>query len=384
LLRERSARADENRAYLALLALGAIDAAGYSVIAPVLPAISRELEAGPALIGVLVASFPATMIVGFAAAGLLVRRGRIPLVLRLSLLLTIAGACGFVFGSGLPTYLASRGLMGFGSGGLWIGITFATLGRWPGQEYICMSRVFAAYSVGGLLGPALGAIGGIRAPFAAYGVLAVAGLLVQRELGSTGDQPRFESDRTALRLRGFWVASLGILFAVLGLGIVEGVLPLHLATRLSQGEIGALYIGMSVLVSASATAAGSMRPRPILAASTVLVVAGLAAAGATTNIPIWLLALGVAAVGIGLANTGSLGVLIDSVRADRIVTAMVVWSQVGIVGYLLGPLAGGGIVELVGFAALGIVPLAAAAILLPLSLGAAKSSTVGYGRASDW
>ena len=48
--------------------------------------------------------------------------------------------------------------MGFGSGGLWTGITFATLGRWPGQEYLCMSRVFAAYSVGGLLGPAIGAI----------------------------------------------------------------------------------------------------------------------------------------------------------------------------------------------------------------------------------
>jgi MFS family permease len=78
----------DNRAYLVLLALGALDAAGYSVIAPVLPSISRELAAGPALIGVLVASFPAAMVAGFAAAGQLVRRGRTTLVLRLSLLLT--------------------------------------------------------------------------------------------------------------------------------------------------------------------------------------------------------------------------------------------------------------------------------------------------------
>jgi MFS family permease len=54
-------RTSDNRAYLVLLALGALDAAGYSVIAPVLPSISRELNAGPALIGVLVASFPAAM-----------------------------------------------------------------------------------------------------------------------------------------------------------------------------------------------------------------------------------------------------------------------------------------------------------------------------------
>ena len=38
---------------------------------------------------------------------------------------------------------------------------------------------------------------------------------------------------------------------------------------------------------------------------------------------------------------GSLGLLVKAVPIDRIVTAMVVWSQIGIVGYLLGPLAGG-------------------------------------------
>ena len=61
-------RTSDNLAYLALLALGALDAAGYSVIAPVLPAIAHQLHAGPALIGVLVASFPAGMIAGFAVA----------------------------------------------------------------------------------------------------------------------------------------------------------------------------------------------------------------------------------------------------------------------------------------------------------------------------
>jgi MFS family permease len=370
-------RTSDNRAYLVLLALGALDAAGYSVIAPVLPSISRELNAGPALIGVLVASFPAAMIAGFAAAGRLVRRGRTSLVLRLSLVLTAVGALGFIFGSGLDVYLGARALMGLGSGGLWIGITFATLERWPGQEYLCMSRVFAAYSVGGLLGPALGAIGGIRGPFAAYLVLALLGLLVQRGLSAPVEARAFVPDRTALRLRGFWVASAGILFAVLGLGIVEGVLPLHLAERLSQGAIGALYIGMSLVVSASAAAAGSLRPRPLLVSAAVLVVAGLAAAGATTNIPIWLLALALAGVGIGFANTGSLGMLIETVKTERIVTAMVVWSQLGIIGYLLGPLAGGAIADSVGFASLGVVPLAAAAVLLWLTGLQARSAQHG-------
>ena len=44
-------------AYVALLALGGLDAAGYSVIAPVVPAISEETGAGPWVIGLLVSFF---------------------------------------------------------------------------------------------------------------------------------------------------------------------------------------------------------------------------------------------------------------------------------------------------------------------------------------
>jgi hypothetical protein len=63
-------------------------------------------------------------------------------------------------------------------------VTMGTLARWPGQEYVCMSRVFAAYAAGGLLEPALGAIGGIRAPFLAYlGLLVLGVAAAQRCVG---------------------------------------------------------------------------------------------------------------------------------------------------------------------------------------------------------
>jgi MFS family permease len=66
----RGARA----AYPLLLALGARDATGCSVIVPVAPAIADATDAGPATIGLLVASFPTGMVVGFALAGSVVRR----------------------------------------------------------------------------------------------------------------------------------------------------------------------------------------------------------------------------------------------------------------------------------------------------------------------
>jgi Major Facilitator Superfamily len=171
-----------------------------------------------------------------------------------------------------------------------------------------------------------------------------------------------------LGTRAFRVACGAILFAALALGVLEGVLPLHLAERLSQAQIGALYVGASLVVATSATASGGARPRPLVFAAVVLAVAGISLAGVVANVPMWLLAVLLAAVGIGLGNTGSLGLLVEAVPVERIVSAMVVWSQVGIAGYLLGPLAGGAIADGHGFTAIGIVPVAAGLLAVMLLL----------------
>jgi MFS family permease len=178
----------------------------------------------------------------------------------------------------------------------------------------------------------------------------------------------------ALRSRGFWLASAGILFAVLALGIVEGVLPLHLGRQLSQAEIGALYLAASLVASASAVAGARLAPRPLLLASIAPVVAGVGAIGASRDVPLWVLALLVTATGIGLANTGSLGVLVSSIKPDRIVTAMVVWSQIGIAGYAVGPLVGGAVTDAFGYAVLGLLPAIAGFGLLVI---ARTDSTTG-------
>jgi MFS family permease len=353
-------------AYPLLLALGALDATGYSIIVPVAPAIADSTGAGPATIGLLVASFPAGMVAGFALAGWAVRRQGSRALLIGSLALVAVGTLGFVLGSSLEAYFISRTLMGLGSGGIWIGVTFDTLERWPGQEYMCLSRIFAAYSVGGLVGPALGAFGGIHGPFLAYLVLVLAALPLVLLLDPPQTRRAFAADRGTLRTRAFWIAAAAILFAALALGVLEGILPLHLAERLTQAQIGALYVGAALVVALSATASGGRRPRPLVFAAVVLSVAGIALAVMVANVPLWLLALLLAAIGIGLGNTGSLGLLVEAVPVERIVTAMVVWSQIGIVGYLLGPLAGGLVAEGLGYAFIGLVPAAAGLVLVAL------------------
>jgi MFS family permease len=227
-----------------------------------------------------------------------------------------------------------------------------------------MSRIFSAYSVGGLVGPALGAIHGIDGPFLTYGLLVACALVLVILMPAPDQERRFGPDRTSLRLRGFWTASAAIVFTVLALGVIEGVLPLHLARQLDQTQIGLIYAGVSVLVAGSAAMAARFPPELDVVTAAAMITAGLTLAGATNTVELWIIALVLTGTGVGLGNTGSIGMLLQAIRPERIVTAMIIWSQLGIIGYLLGPIAAGLVAETLGFVALGLVPLAAVMILL--------------------
>ena len=58
-----------------------VDAAGYSIIAPVAPQIERATGASPSSMGMLVAMFPLGIVVGFMVAAVGVRRDRMQQVL---------------------------------------------------------------------------------------------------------------------------------------------------------------------------------------------------------------------------------------------------------------------------------------------------------------
>ena len=350
-----SGRPVAGAAFPILLALGALDAAGYSMVAPIVPGISRATGAGPALIGALVGSFAAGQLVGYPLAAGGVQRRHAAAVLAAALALMMAGDLGFIVGSGLPIYVAARFIQGIGAGGLWMGVVFGVLERFPESAYRKLTGVLAAYSIGGVAGPALGALGGIRAPFAAHLVLTGAGAIAVALLWATSAAPRFGSERAALRTPGFALASAGIVLVSLCLGAFEGPLALYFGTRLSQAKIGALYVGCAVVLGASASASGRFRPWAALATGGLLLSLALPLAAATSTVSIWLVAIALLGVGFGAAEAGALGVLLETVGAERIVLAMMVWSQIWGIGYLVGPLAGGGFVEALGPAGIGVV-----------------------------
>jgi MFS family permease len=346
-------------AFAVLFALAALDSAGYSIIAPVVPEIGDSTGAGPGVMGVLVASFAVGQMVGYPLAGRVLQRRHALAVLLASLALIVLGDLGFILGESLGVYFPARLLQGIGAGGLWIGTAFAIIERYPGEEYKRLTGILAAYGIGAIAGPAIGGVGGIRAPFALHLVLVTVITLALVAIGTPKEPVKFGSDRAALRTPGFWLASAGILMVSLTLGTFDGPIPLHFAEQLSQAEIAALYVLAALVSSAAATFAGRMAPRPVLAAATVVMTLSIALGGATETVGFWVLVAVLAGVGLGAGEAGSLGVLLESIGVERIVLAMVVWSQVWAVGYLVGPAVGGGVAEALGYGALGVVPLVA-------------------------
>jgi MFS family permease len=352
-------------AYAVFLTLAVVDSSGFGVLAPVLPAVARSVDAGPGVAGLLVGAFAIGMGGGFLAGGVAVQRYGSARVLTGAMVLLALGAVPFVAAESLPAFFAGRVLSGVGSGAMWMGVALGVMERWPGAELRRLSGVLAMYSVGGIVGPALGAIGGLHAPFVAYlVVVVVAGALLAFVGAPAGATLEFSSDRSALRRPEFLLAFLGTIMASLTVGALDGVLPLHFDDRLTQAEIGGLYVGVSVVVALSAVAAGRLPVRPTLLAGTVLVVGGVAAAGATDAVWAWVLALALAAVGFGLADTSSLGTLLETSDVQRIVLALAVWSQGFALGLLLGPALGGLVAETIGYAAIGLVPGAFAVLLV--------------------
>jgi MFS family permease len=350
-------------AFAVLFALAALDSAGYSIIAPVVPEIGDATGAGPGVMGALVASFAVGQMVGYPLSARVLQRRHALAVLFASLALVVVGDLGFILGESLGIYFPARLVQGIGAGGLWIGTAFAIIERYPGEEYRRLTGILAAYGIGAIAGPAIGGIGGIRAPFALHLILVTAVTLALVAIGAPKAAVKFGSDRAALRTPGFWLASAGILMVALTLGTFDGPLPLHFSEHLSQAEIAALYVLAALVSSAAATVAGRKAPRTMLGMATILMTLSIALGGATEMVGFWVVVAVLCGIGVGAGEAGSLGVLLESIGVDRIVLAMVVWSQVWAIGYLVGPAIGGVVAEGLGYGALGLVPLAASAFV---------------------
>lgn len=226
------------------------EAIGYGMVAPTLPFMARLSGADEGRVGLLVGIYAGVGLIAAPVLGTLAnRRGRRFIILLGLLCLTLA-SIGFTLAPGYKSLVAARLLQGFGAAGVWVGcLTLAA----DLSENRSMGRSLAwltgSWSLGFIIGPALGGIGSLRLPFILYAGIAAVSLAVGwiglPEGGVGGPDATFAGiarifRRPAVLASG--IATLGLAFFY---GAIEAFVPLLLggggAQGLDRAHIGLLF-----------------------------------------------------------------------------------------------------------------------------------------------
>jgi MFS family permease len=236
----------------------ALDLVGFGIILPVLPQYAERYGATPAVVGALFASFSvAQLLLAPVWGGLSDRVGRKP-VLVLSLVGTAVGSLVTGLAGSVAVLFAGRVLDG--ASGASVSVAQAAVADLaePAERARLFGLLGAAFGVGFVAGPALGALaalGGARLPFLVAAVVAGANAVVaQRRLPETN--PRHVAAPAAERLPvaiadGLGAEGMGVLDPGAAAGAdTEPAAPSRHGRRATVGRLVAVGFGSLVAFSA--------------------------------------------------------------------------------------------------------------------------------------
>ena len=266
----------------------AVDLLGFGIVVPLLPLYAHRLGAGPGSVGLLLAAFSAAQFVSAPLLGRLSDRvGRKPLLI-LSLVGTAAASLLTGVAGSLWLLMVARVLDGASGGSVSVAQASATDLVGPEDRMRVFGLLGAAYGVGFVIGPAIGALaalGGARVPFfVAAAVAAVNAVVATKRLPETRPargiaNPSAAGERAGASMRsvlgrigvpgtvtvlliasfsafeatfalfgqrrlGFGLASIGVVFALIGVvaALVQGAVARPLAARV--GAAPCLRMGL--------------------------------------------------------------------------------------------------------------------------------------------
>jgi MFS family permease len=343
----------------------AIDSALLGLIAPLLPNIQERTGAGDAALGLALAAYaiPIALLsipLGRAADSI----GRRALLMS-GLAFVAAGSALIAASHGIAPLLIARGVQGVGSAASWIAaLALVSDMAPPGKRGEALGFALGATGVGSIAGPALGGITAqafsFEAPFLIFCVLAI-GLLVVTPIVLPREPRRTASEIPALpaivratrSARGAWGA--GILLASASvLGLIEVVAPLDLEARLAlaSGTIGLLFAGsiaVDAVLSPFGGRWGDRRGRRVVA------VAGLALSAVSLGLLAVLPGVGGAAIalavygaGFSLAMAASVPWLDEAMADETRGLGYGLQNLLYALGYIVGPILGGVLLDRLG------------------------------------
>lgn len=341
----------------------ALETSLLGLIAPLLPDIEDRTGAGDAALGIALAAYAVPVVLISVPVGRLADRiGRRPLLLG-GLVLTGCGSLLIAYSGSLEALIVGRAVQGVGSAASWIAaLALVTDLARPGRKGEAIGFALAANSLGAVGGPALGGLLGgeisFEAPFLLVAGLAtamlVAGAVVLPRTKPTGEGGEASQIGTiaALRRPSAIVPAAMVVAGASFIGLIDFVLPLDLDRRFGTTAtvIGLMFAAAAVLDAIASPLAGKAGDergrRPVAMTGAVVVAIG---------------GVLLAVTGFALGAAGSL--IVYGLGSSILFTAAVPWlddtfeeadrglaygglNLVFAIGYTIGPLIGGGLLEL--------------------------------------
>lgn len=342
----------------------AVETSLLGLVAPLLPEIEERTGAGDAALGLALAAYAIPiMLISIPVGRLADRLGRRPLLLT-GLALTGAGSLLIAFSHSLELFLFGRVVQGIGSTGSWVAAlsTVSDLAR-PGRKGEAIGFALAANSIGGIGGPALGGIAGGQVSFEApflfvTGVTAVMFVLGYVVLPRGRPEPDEASAENAgviatLLRPVVLVPALVVVAGASFLGAIDFAVPLDLDRRLGTEAtvIGLMFAAAAALDAVAAPVAGKIGDQrgrrvvaivgiTITAVSTIL----LAILGSLVGAIVALIVFG---FGQAVLFAGAVPWFEETFARVNRGLAYGGLNLTYSIGYTLGPLAAGGLLEAV-------------------------------------
>lgn len=238
-----------------------IDLIGFGIVLPLLPLWAEEFGASPAEVGALAATYALAQVIAAPLWGMASDRiGRRP-VLLVSLAGASAGALLTGFAGSLWLLFVARALHGASGASYVAAQAYVADVTSPERRARGMGLIGAAFGVGFVIGPAIGAglaLIDLRAPFIFAGALAAVGFLVALRFLPESRPIAARAQSAATRAaRGLPREALGVLavafLATAAFVGVEATFALFVERRLGYGPVAIalvfVYIGAAAAIS---------------------------------------------------------------------------------------------------------------------------------------
>jgi multidrug resistance protein len=359
-------------AAVVLVTLGTFtDILAYSIAVPVLPDLSRRFGASPTVIGLLFASFGATLLAASVPMGAISDRVGRRAPLAGGLIALSASTVLFAFADRMSLLFAARLVQGAADAVTWV-VGFALVADLYTAEERgrVMGLVMAGSTFGFMVGPTLGGwlyeTGGAEMP---YLVVAVASLVVALgviwiRLPTRMSRHEAIPIAAALRIPSVAVCAVAVIVGGGTIAMIEPVLSLFLASEVGLGpaRVGLVFGGGAVVAAALHPLFGRLADR---AGGRQLTLWGLAAVGAV--LPVFtrirsfesaIVIYALSAVAIATLLTPSLAYMAEAISASgnrSFGMAYGFYNFAWAVGLLIGPALGGFMYERMGFTRLAMV-----------------------------